>query len=268
MSSDANKRVQSGAKGGRPTRKTPAGPAHATDGAHAPAQQTTAATNERKRLRVVIADDHVLMRELLVTMMSQESPCCEVVAEVGTAAQAIKTCRALAPDLLVLDVNMPGMTGVEAVPLIKENAPGTRILLCCGTVNERELLTALKAGADGFMEKTNSRSTFLEAVERVARGENYLCTKSINVLSHVLRKTTATEGMGRDGQTPLTKREKEIISLIAEGLSSKEIATKLFLSLATVETHRANLMTKIQAHNVAQLVRYALDHGLTAPPKS
>lgn len=264
MNTDANKRVQSGMKRDGAAAKTSASPARAKDGAHAPAQETPAATSERKRLRVVLADDHVLMRELLVGMIAQERDCCDVVAQVGTASEAVEVCRELTPDLLVLDGAMPGMSGVDAVPLVKAAAPSTRILLCCGSVNERELLKALQAGADGFMEKTNSRAVFFEAIDRVSRGENYLCTKSISMLSRVLRNTSLAEAAMPQGQATLTAREKEIIGLIAEGLSSKEIATKLFLSLATVETHRSNLMTKIHARNAAQLVRYALDHGLIA----
>ena len=158
---------------------------------------------------------------------------------------------------------MPGRSGVDAVPEIKKVSPKTRILLCCGTVTERELLAALQAGADGFMEKTSSGTEFLDAIERVARGENYLCPKSVNILSGVMRKAPGERGAGSARKNSLTAREKEIMGLIVGGQSSKEIATKLFLSLATVETHRANLMTKIGAHNVAQLVRYALDHDLT-----
>ncbi len=225
----------------------------------------TSATPQSKSLRIILADDHVLIRELVAGMVSGKGPCCEVVAEAGTAAEAISACEKHTPDLLVLDVNMPGRTGVDAVPDIKKVSPKTRILLCCGTITERELLAALHAGADGFMEKTSSGAEFLNAIERVARGENYLCARSINILSKVLQKAPGDTGSTTERKNPLTAREKEIIGLIAGGRSSKEIATKLFLSLATVETHRANLMTKIEAHNVAQLVRYALDNGLVDP---
>lgn len=229
------------------------------------AQKATSAIRQPKSLRIILADDHVLIRELVAGMVSGKGPCCEVVAEAGTAAEAIVACEKHTPHLLVLDVNMPGRTGVDAVPDIKKVSPNTRILLCCGTITERDLLTALQAGADGFMEKTSSGAEFLNAIERVARGENYLCAKSINILSKVLQKAPGDASSTTERKSLLTAREKEIIGLIAGGQSSKEIATKLFLSLATVETHRANLMTKIQAHNVAQLVRYALDHGLVDP---
>lgn len=215
-------------------------------------------------LRILIADDHVLLRELLATMVSGKGQSCEVVAQAGDAAEAIAACQEHRPDLLILDVNMPGRSGVDAVTEIKKISPKTRILLCCGTVTERELLAALQAGADGFMEKTSSGTDFLDAMERVAAGENYLCAKSVNILSAVMRKPPGESGAGAARKNSLTAREKEIMGLIVSGQSSKEIASKLFLSLATVETHRANLMTKIGAHNVAQLVRYALDHDLAS----
>jgi len=251
----------------QPTRKAIAGGASVAGNAHrrvsnTPAQTPPSAIGQPTSLRIILADDHVLIRELVAGMISGNGLGCEVVAEAGTAAEAISACEKHTPELLVLDVNMPGRSGVEAVPDIKKVSPKTRILLCCGTITERELLAALQAGADGFMEKTSSGAEFLNAIERVARGENYLCAKSINILSKVLRKAPGEAGATSERKSPLTAREKEIIGLIAGGQSSKEIATKLFLSLATVETHRANLMTKIEAHNVAQLVRYALDNGL------
>jgi DNA-binding NarL/FixJ family response regulator len=263
MSRIQKKQVQGAAAAAPPLPAKP-GRGRPTAADMAVPRQTLATANHRKPVRMVIADDHVLMRELLVNMMSQQGESFEVVAQVGTGAEAVDACRRFAPDVLVLDGMMPGMTGVEAVPLVKAAAPATRILLCCGSLNDRELLKALQAGAEGFMEKTNSPATFFDAVQRVSRGESYLCSKSITLLSRVLRNTNVESASAAEKQATLTTREKEIIGLIAEGLSSKEIATKLFLSLATVETHRANLMTKIQAHNVAQLVRYALDNGLVA----
>lgn len=248
MNSEPKRRVQT-----RVPRKTPNGSL---------ATESSAASKGPKRVRTIIADDHVLMRELLVNMLVEQGDSFEVVAQVGTSLETVDACRLWSPDLLILDSMMPGMTGIAAVPLIKAASPDVRILLCCGSLNDRDLLRALQAGADGFMEKTNSPAAFMDAVERVSRGESYLCAKSINLLSRVLRGTHIDPAPHGDGQPSLTAREKEIIALIAEGLSSKEIATKLFLSLATVETHRANLMTKIQARNAAQLVRYALDHGL------
>ena len=210
-------------------------------------------------LRVVLADDHVLMRDLLSAALTQEHGY-TVVAEVSTADEAIAACKEHSPDLLVLDVKMPGPSGLEALPTIKKNTPKTRVLVCCSVVNKHEIASALAAGADGFMEKTGSRSDFVEAIARVGRGETYLDNKSVNLLSSALRDPS--DGPSDERLARLTAREKEVLALIASGRSSKEIASQLFLSVTTVDTHRANLMAKIGAHNVAQVIRYALDHGV------
>lgn len=214
--------------------------------------------------RALIADDHALMRDLVSAMLGN-SDGWEVVGQVSTAAEAIAACQELSPDLLVLDVNMPGRSGIDAVADIKKASPHTRVLVCCSTVNEQELLAAMHHGVDGFMEKTNSGAVFLEAISRVVAGENYLCAKSLQLLASALQKNSGSDGA--DGLHALTPREKEIIRLIAGGFSSKEIANKLFLSAATVDTHRANLMAKIHARNVAQVIHYAMEHGLAPSEK-
>lgn len=206
------------------------------------------------------------MRDLVSAMLSN-APGWEIVGEGSTATEAIAVCKEFTPDLLVLDVNMPGRSGIDAVPDIKKASPKTRVLVCCSTVDERELVAAMRTGVDGFMEKTNSSAEFLEAINRIAQGENYLCTKSLHLLAAALQKNSGENGTGEKAHAALTRREREIIGLIAAGLSSKEIATKLFLSVATVDTHRANLMAKIQARNVAQLIHYATEHGLIAQQK-
>ena len=199
-------------------------------------------------------------------MISQNNGTCELVGEASTAEEVISVCQRFTPDLLLLDLNMPGQSGVALVPKIKRIAPGTRILLYCTKVNERDVLSALRAGADGFLEKTCSRSDFLQAVDRLVNGGSYLCPKSVNALARSLRRTVGQGATTNQGNSQLTPREKEIIAFVAAGDSSKEIAKKLFLSVSTVETHRANLMGKIGARNIAQLIQYALREGLIDPP--
>ena len=214
-----------------------------------------------KPLRIIIADDHVLTRESLFSMVLQTSRRSELVAEASSVAETLSVIKRFAPDLLLLDVDTPGGSRAELVPEIKRIAPATRILLYCSAVNGQDVLTALHAGADGYLEKTCNRSDFLEAIDRVANGGTYLCPKTVNALAKSLRRRQE-DGAGDQGQRELTPREKEIVALIAAGASSKEVAKKLFLSVSTIETHRANLMRKMGARNVAQLVHYALQHGL------
>ncbi len=215
-----------------------------------------------KRLRIAIADDHALTRGALFSIISQNGYPCELVGEASTAVEAVTLCQRLTPDLLLFDVNMPGQNPLAVVPKIKRIAPRTRILLYCTEAKRADILGAMRAGADGFLEKTCSRNDFLEAVNRLSKGDNYLCARSINVLATSLRGSAVLQS--RDGQpnSELTIREKQILTLVASGDSSKEIAKKLFLSVSTVETHRANLMTKIRARNVAQLIQYGFQHGL------
>ena len=212
-------------------------------------------------LRIAIADDHVLTRESLFSMISQGNRSCELVAEASTAAETLAIFQRSTPDLLLIDVDLPGKSGVALVADIKRVAPATRVLLYCVAAREEDIVTAMRAGADGFLEKTCSRSDFLQAIERVCGGDHYLCPRTVNALAKSLRRKGGEESE-RGGRPELTRREKEILALIAAGDSSKEIAKKLFLSVSTVETHRANAMTKIGARNVAQLIHYGLQNGL------
>jgi len=226
-----------------------------------------ASSTTAKRLRIVIADDHALTRHSLFSIISQSRRSCELVGEANSAAEAISVCQRFTPDLLLLDVDMPGHSAIGIVPELKRNAPATRVLLYCAAVKETDILAAMHAGADGFLEKTCSREDFLEAIDKVADGHTYLCSKTTSALARSLRGSSMKTGGGGNRHPELTPREKQILALIVEGASSKEIAKKLFLSISTVETHRANLMTKIGARNVAQLIHYAVRHRLVNLPE-
>lgn len=202
------------------------------------------APGKSKPLRIFLADDHVLFRELINALLAAEPGFYEIVGEAGTAQATIEGCRDLKPDLLILDINLPGQSGIEAMPELKRLSPSTRILLCSGSVNEQQIVTALRTSADGFMEKTSDRHEFLAAVKRVSSGENYFCARSSRLLSGVARGLHASSGDVPD----ISPREREILTLIASGRTSKEIASALFISTFTVDTHRRNLMAKIGAH--------------------
>jgi DNA-binding NarL/FixJ family response regulator len=203
------------------------------------------------RQRVAVVDDHAFMRDLIARELTRGNKPYDVVAAVGTAAEAVSMCRRLRPDLLVLDIKLPDQTGVAAVPDIRRASPATRILLCTAFPTEDWISEADRCGADGFVEKTNTWDDFLFAVDRVSRGQRYFCSGG----------TPRRENTGKP-DIELTPREREILKLIAEGMTTKEIAARLFISIPTVETHRANLMSKTGARNVAGLVRYAIGAGL------
>lgn len=212
----------------------------------------------RQPISVVVVDDHRFMRDVISAMLARQEGRYKVVAEKGDAETAIEACREYSPDLVVLDINLPGASGIDAVPEIRRIAPKTRILLCTAFVDDDRVIEALRSGADGFVEKTNTWEDFIEAVQRVSRGE------------HFFRSQGNPTPPGRNGEPAgappirLSPREKQVLTLIARGDSSKEIATKLHIGVGTVETHRTNMMAKLNVRNVAGLVSYAFRSRLVS----
>ena len=211
-------------------------------------------------LRIVVVDDHVFMRELIGEMFTRQRARYTVLASVGTAAAAIAACAEFLPDLVILDINLPDQSGIEAAPAIQRVSPGTHILLCTAFATEDRIVDALRVGAKGFVEKTNTWDDFLVAVDRVGRGEQYFSAKSSGLLP--LKNGAVSARPSGLARAQLSPREEEVMRLIAQGSTSKEIAGRLFISVATVETHRTNLMSKLGVRNVAGLVLYAFQRGL------
>ena len=204
------------------------------------------------RRRIAVVDDHAFMRDLIARELTRHDQQYDVVAAVGTAAEAVAVCKRFEPHLLVLDINLPDRTGIAAIPDIRRASPASRILLCTAFPTEDWIGEASSCGAEGFVEKTTSWDDFLLAVDRVSRGQRYFCSGGAP------RRRNAGKS-----DVELTPREREILKLIAEGMMTKEIAARLFISIPTVETHRANLMSKTGARNVAGLVRFAMNAGLS-----
>lgn len=214
-------------------------------------------------VRTVVVDDHVFMRELIGARLARERSRFKVVAEVGDAASALAACGKLSPDLCILDINLPDRSGIDIVQEVKRLSPQTSVLLCTAHATDDRISDAMRSGAEGFVEKTNTWDDFIDAVNCVSGGERYFRSSSPK-----LRPVTA----GADRPAPqatklqLSEREREVLSLIAEGCTSKEIAGKLFISPQTVETHRSNLMTKLKVRNMAGMVVYAVRLGLVKLP--
>ena len=239
-------RSAGGAKGSRPLSRAQ----HAVE-EPAPAQPP---------ISIVVVDDHRFMRELISAMLARQEGRYEVVAEKGDAAAAIQACQEFAPDLLILDINLPDVSGIDAVPQIRKLAPRTRILLCTAFATDDRVVEALRSGAHGFVEKTNSWGEFIEAVQRVSSGEHFFSSGSTPALDDSL--ATGHRRAHPTPAIPLSPREKEVLTLIAHGDSSKEIAARLHIGVGTVDTHRARLMSKLKVRNVAGLVAYAFRSGL------
>ena len=229
-------------------------PAHQSDEPAAPSSQPAP-------WRVVLVEDHVFVRELMTLFLAREHECYQVVAEVATVPEALEACRKYHPHLLILDVNLPGMSGIEAVPTLRAQFPSTRVLICSGSVDERQIGDALRAGPDGFIEKTSSRNLFLEAIATVLAGGNYYCERSRKVLGEIARGSgfaKAAAPLNGNKDDPLTARENQVLRLIAAGKTSKQAGAALGVSEGTIVTHRVNLMRKLDLHNAASLIRYAL----------
>lgn len=220
-------------------------------------------TADRQSISVVIVDDHIFMRDLMARMMARQRSRYNVLAAVGSAAEAKAVCGKFRPDLLILDINLPDQSGIDALPDLLRIAPSTRILLCTGFVTDDRIADLAETGAYGFVEKTNTWNEFLQAVERVSQGHYYFCSR--NSRPRIIREQSQGSSAPVRNSPYLTSREKEVITFIAEGLTSKEIANKLHISVATIETHRTNLMKKLQVRNVAGLVKHAFHSGVVKP---
>ncbi|MBA2349174.1 MAG: response regulator transcription factor [Solirubrobacterales bacterium] len=209
-------------------------------------------------IRIVLADDHRVVRSGLRLLLGGEEGI-EVVAEVGDVDATLRAVLGHKPDVLVLDLNMPGtMTSLEALPVVRERSPGTATVVLTMQEDPEYARRALRGGALGYVLKEAADSELVEAVTRAARGESYL-NPSLGVM---LATTPETPSGPPDG---LSSREVEVLRLIALGHTNTEIGEQLFLSVRTVETHRSHVQQKLSRTTRAELVGYALEHGLLGP---
>ncbi len=211
-------------------------------------------------IRLLLVDDHAILREGLRALLSYY-PDVEVVGEAGDGAEAIESVERLAPDVILMDIAMPGMNGLEATRRIREKHPEAHILVLTQYDDQRYVIPFLKAGVSGYVVKRALGSDLIDAVRAVARGESFLYPSVASTVLEELRQPAAEEVSGENALTP---REREILQRVAAGETSRQIALALNLSAKTVEWHRGNLMNKLGLRSVAELVRYAVEHGLTA----
>lgn len=209
-------------------------------------------------MRVVIADDHGIVRSGIRLLLERQGDL-EVVAEAADGIEARNTVVREKPDLAILDVRMPGLTGLQATREIKAQSPGTSVLILSMHDDERYLFEALKAGASGYVLKSQADTDLLEAIRSIERGEPFL---SPDAEQSVIRDLLET---GEPPGSNLTPREEEIVKLVAEANTTREIAAMLHLSEKTVENHRANAMKKLGMRDRVELVRFAIRQGLIEP---
>lgn len=211
------------------------------------------------KIRVLLTDDHVLVREG-VRLLIETQDDMEVIAEASDGDEAVRKCFDLQPDMVVMDVSMPGTNGLEATRLIRKASPSVHILALTMHSSDDYFFRLLEAGAAGYVLKESASSDLLSAIRAVHRGGVYL---SPDVAKRLLVEYQSRSGEGekRPGYDNLTGREKEILKLIGEGYTNQDIAQKLTLSINTVQTHRTHIMDKLNLHNRNELLRFAVRAG-------
>lgn len=220
-----------------------------------------------KKIRILIADDHAVVRSGLKMLLRSHAGF-SIVAEAADGEEAVRLVNRHRPDLAILDISMPKLDGIAATKEIKQANPGTVVLILSVHKNEEYAYQVLKAGASGYILKNAGKREIFDAIRSALSGERSFSPDISNIIVNGFVKRSGEKepaGSGRQ-QTgvhkDLTKREVEILKFIAQGLTSRQIAARLFLSFRTVNTHRANLMQKLDIHDTAGLVRYALNAGL------
>jgi DNA-binding NarL/FixJ family response regulator len=214
------------------------------------------------RLRIVLADDHTILREGLRALLSTD-PDFEIIGEAVDGREAVRCVEKLEPDLLLMDLSMPRMSGMDAISEIKKRYPETKIIALTVHKTEEYLLTTLQAGADGYVLKDATHDELVMAIHNVMAGKRYLSPGiSEKVIEGYL--DGKEDSLADSSWQKLSQREREVLKLIAEGYKNKEIAEDLCISLKTVEKHRANLMKKLDLHNAAVLTVYAVEKGLVS----
>jgi DNA-binding NarL/FixJ family response regulator len=221
-------------------------------------------SNDEVRVtRVMVADDHALVRAGISSLLSAMANV-QVVGEAPNGREAVRMARELEPEVVLMDVSMPDLNGLEATTQLLRDRPRTKVVMLSMHTSPEYVFQALQAGAAGYVIKDSTPTELALALAAVQRGETYLSPSvSRHVVSDYVRLAGGNTGPGR----PLSPRQREILQLIAEGMTSKEIARKLGLSVKTIETHRTQLMNHLDIHDVAGLVRYAIRTGLVSADK-
>lgn len=206
---------------------------------------------------LLLADDHALFRQALKALLPEAE--FVVCAEADNGHDAVRLARDLQPDIGLLDIGMPGLNGLEAARQVRDVSPRSHVVLLSMHRDPQYLAAAMRAGARGYLLKTRGADELLQALREVARGESFLSPG----LSRAVTENLVLGDMSSDGG--LTPREREVLQLIAEGRSTKEAAAALFISVKTAETHRQRIMNKLDLHETASLVRYAIRSGVIKP---
>lgn len=209
-------------------------------------------------MRVLVADDHTMVRESLVSVLQAQDDV-EVVAQASDGFEAVEKAHATHPDVVVADLSMPRLSGLEVVRRLREAMPSTRVLVLTMHQEDEYVLQAVRAGAAGYLVKDSAAAELVDAVRSLHAGRDYFGPQASRALAQQVQNP---ERGGADPYGQLTAREREVFHLIAEGFTTKEVARRLDISVKTAENHRGRVLAKLDVRNTAELVRYALRKGL------
>ena len=215
----------------------------------------------RGRVRVLIVDDHAVLRQALRLLLESHAEI-DVLGDVSNGREAVAAVEQLEPDVVLMDVVMPGLNGLDATRQIRKRAPQTRVLILSGYEEEEQIIEALRAGANGYLVKESDIGELLLAIQAVARGNTYFSSSLSERGDGRDLLLRARSDEGKAGFDRLTDREREVLQLIAEGHSNQSIGEQLVISVKTVEAHKAHIMSKLGARNRTDLIRYAIRRGI------
>lgn len=213
------------------------------------------------RIKVLIVDDHAVLRQALRMLLENQNEV-EVVGDAGNGREALDAAEKTQPDVVLMDMVMPGLNGLEATRQIRRRVPKAKVLILTGYMEDEQILAALRAGASGYVVKKSDVQELLLGIQTVHRGNTYFSSaiSEGDAVQDYLWQAKRPES--KSGYDLLTSREREVLQLIAEGYSNQRIANELFISVKTVEAHKAHIMSKLHAQNRTDLIRYAIRKGI------
>lgn len=214
----------------------------------------------KKQIKILIADDHALVRSGIITLLKTEKEF-NILGEACDGEAVIDEVRKLKPDVVLMDISMPKQSGLEAAAIIRKKFSSTRVLILTMHDNEEYAYQIWNSGAGGYILKNSDKTELIAAIKGVAGGQRFFSRTLSDKLADYNRRRPKPAG----DPALLTKREREIVKLIADGMTNQEIAERLFISPRTVDTHRSNIMQKLDIKNTAALVRFALESGIITP---
>ncbi|MDO9051671.1 MAG: response regulator transcription factor [Methylotenera sp.] len=214
-----------------------------------------------KPIRVLIVDDHTLFRSGIKLLLERQTGF-EVVGEAGDGLEGVKRAKQLKPDVVLLDLHMPGTSGLEAIPLLREEAPQAQVIMLTVSEDADDLLEALRAGARGYLLKNIEMDFLLDSIRRAAAGESVMSAQMAGKLADTIRTPQSDSAKPESSLGKLTPREREVIAMLASGASNKEIARTLDLAESTVKIHVQGILRKLNLASRVQAAVYAVEHGL------